>query len=365
MKWRNTPFTFKSVFRNFHREWKGTVAKLLFMMIPLGLIAGLWAMNRETTEGSLRYLKSLPTTHWISQRGAVSLVSNSFVEPNLLRQLRLAGYAADGTLVYYNQVNDRDATFQSYTPGGILSPKLKAGRQVGDEHEVVLDHILAKHLGVKIGDHVRMVNDQFLVVGLSKASNSPAKEIVFITQQAMFNLIGAPAYQVLAVQVRSNQSWPPPGISLAGYHWVTQKQFLASNLHYWESSFGSFFYVPLVCVFGGLLAIMVISLRREFLARVGVLAKLRAFGATRRQLITSEVLELLCIGVVAIVFGTLVAKGLTFFANNTIPGMTASITAEDVLLASVCAAVVSLIALVSPIQQMRRLSPVEAMRATY
>jgi hypothetical protein len=322
---------------------RGSVLVLLEMAGLATLVASMLALNHELTTGPSRYLRSVQVDYWIAQKGAKSTATSSFVDPAILSRLKANGYNADGMLEYFTYIGSRQITYHSYQPGGILSPKLAAGRQVQNDQEVVVDHVLANSLDVHLGDSMSIGGQKSRVVGLSEDTNSIGKEIVFMNHKAMARIVGRTTFGQVAIRLAPGQTWPAHGIPLRDYSVFTHPQFIKSNDVYWEETI-----TPL---FNLIIAIAVV---------IGV--GLMGVGASVGQVFGVEALTAL----VLVFLGTLVSLVLSWMiilvANNFVPGVTASLGPRFVFYGLLACMAVCAVALVGPYRLVRKLRPVELFR---
>jgi ABC-type antimicrobial peptide transport system permease subunit len=361
--WCRTGFVPKLVFARLRRE-RGGVSKLLMLTAFIAVMASMLSLNRELTEGPLRYLKSVQVDYWITQGGADSLGSNSFVQPSVLKQLQKRHYDADGLFVYFTKAGDHVITLQSYQPGGILSPRMVQGAQPRNSHETVLDHKLASELGVSVGQKIRLAGRWFTIVGLSNRSNGLIREVAFVNHDAMAGIIGHPVYQALAVNLRPGQFWPSPDPLPRQYTVASQHQFINSNRQIEVETVTPFFDLIILIAVAGFSGMLLLSFKREVDMRRHELATLKAIGMRNRGLWGVEVLMALVLCLGATLLAVPAAVGIVAIANNGVPGISASINTQSILAGAVAAFVMCLLALVLPLGQIKRMRPTEVL-ATY
>lgn len=361
MKWQRVRFLSKSIRLRLTRERPWAIFAVMIFFIAV--VASMWSLKVEFTDGPQRYLKTLNVSHWIVQPGGDSLSVSSSVNPQVLTDLQGAGYLADGTVAWFNTINDVQGMYLSYQPGGILDPQLKSGRQVNDINEVVLDQVLAESLDVDVGDTVTLVNDDFTVVGLSRETNSVGKESAFINHEAMTRLTGQPTYQAIAVQLQPDQAWPPP-VNLEGYEVTTHPSFIASNLQYQEETINPFIYVIIAIAFIGVGGMLMLLFNRTIKARLQEIAIFKSCGDTGNFSVTVEFMAMMILLVSATVVGGLVASALVFGVSFAIEGVTPSISINDLLLGLGFGFALCVLGFIFPYRRIMRLRPVELLRST-
>jgi ABC-type antimicrobial peptide transport system permease subunit len=341
---------------------RGSVLVLLEMAGLATLVASMLALNHELTTGPSRYLRSVQVDYWIAQKGAKSTATSSFVDPAILSRLKANGYNADGMLEYFTYIGSRQITYHSYQPGGILSPKLAAGRQVQNDQEVVVDHVLANSLDVHLGDSMSIGGQKSRVVGLSEDTNSIGKEIVFMNHKAMARIVGRTTFGQVAIRLAPGQTWPAHGIPLRDYSVFTHPQFIKSNDVYWEETITPLFnlIIAIAVVIG--VGLMGVSFKRDIDHRLSEIAILRAIGASVGQVFGVEALSSLVLVFLGTALSLILSWIIILVANNFVPGVTASLGPRFVLYGLLACMAVCAVALVGPYRLVRKLRPVELFR---
>lgn len=300
------------------------------------LVMMFWATNVESTVGTARYFKTNTYDHIAMQGEARSAVESSNISPELMKDLRVSNdLEAVGVTWYFGKLNERDVLYGMYREGGSTAPLLAAGRHLRSNSETVIDVDLANSLGIKLGDEVKLVDKLYHVVGLSRETGSFGKEIVFISEQAMFDLYGGlELYNSIAITTHGK---PVPTWISAKWgkevSFLTRQEYIDGNIDYWKRNVSVLIYiiigvVTLLGIFG--LTTIVSKLLQ---LRLPGLGRIRAIGASKAQVAGSEALALSWLFIlgwlVAIPFGCVLVQVI----NLVTPGFHANLSLGAIALA--------------------------------
>ena len=346
--------------RRYRQKGWRTAVQLFVLALFVSMFMSMPALNRELTAGPSRYLESLDVDFWILQEDADSLASSSFVDQQVIDQLKASSFQLDSTFVYFGKVDDRQVIFQSYdSDAGVLNPLLEEGRHVVADNEVVLDHVLARGLGVDVGETLTFNQQDWSIVGLSRETNSVAKETVFVSHNAMASLTGAPVSSAVAVKLQPGQNFGDGGF--IGHQVLTHDEFVASNTKYWEESISLFIQIIIfVALVGGLLGLALL-LRQQVESRNRENALLRAIAATVGEIRTMELVFSAIIFVLVAAMALPLAS-VVIYAVNGVPGVTAALTSQDLMFGFGAFIAASALAVFGPLRRLKKLSPVDALR---
>jgi ABC-type antimicrobial peptide transport system permease subunit len=358
---------------------RGLVTTLLYgaLVFFMGMSAGMLSLNQELIDGPQRYMRSLDNVdYWMTARDSVSLSSSSYIPEPVQDLLTENGYHYEGTLVYWSFVDGHPVTYQSYKPGGILEPELHSGRQINGDNEVVFDRVLANSLDVEIGDSITLRNTEFLVVGLSTNTNAMVREIVFMSHTAMATINGEDLVQVVAIDLQPNQALPSvyapndiyvgtdvPADHPASFQLLTHDEFIEENLWSQIGSISPFFAIILVVLWVGsvfslvAMVYLAVSLKKKELA----LYRLFTTGSYLRRVEFASILT-------QVVISAPFAFGLAWLIANAaefgVPGITPRVSLTLMAIAFGVTMVLTLLAVSLPLRRIKRLSPMELVRAS-
>ena len=84
---------------------------------------------------------------------------------------------------------------------------MKSGQLPDDDDEVVLDWVMAEEHGLKVGDTLNILDDEFTIVGLSDGTNSWMASFFFVTRPAAEQLLlttGRTSFVLLTLDADAN-----------------------------------------------------------------------------------------------------------------------------------------------------------------
>lgn len=242
--------------------------------------------------------------------------------------------------------------------------KLAAGYMIAEDDEIILDQVLAKQNGLKLGDNVKVLGKDFKIVGLSAETNAFMNPAIFITERAatdrmstdkvtnMFLIKADDSNQISALKLKLTEKFPD-------YSVITRRDFAEKFVSSLDQIMGAPLMVILVITF--LVGLMTVSLTTH----MNVLAKskeygiLKAIGASNRTLYVTVLTEVL----LWTVFGFGAAWGLSLLAARLIetgaPQFNISITSASLVKAGVMTAVISILSTLSPLRRVVSLDPAQ------
>jgi ABC-type antimicrobial peptide transport system permease subunit len=362
----NMKATFKLAWVRAFRSKKGLPNSERSSRIIIGgvtLVAALimmfWATNVESTVGTARYFKTNTYDYIAMQGEARSAVESSTISPELMKDLRSSdGVEAVGVTWYFGKLNGRDVLYGMYREGGSTAPLLSSGRHLRSDNETVIDVDLANSLGIKLGDEVKLVDKPYYVVGLSRETGSFGKEMVFISEQAMFDLyVGMELYNSIAISTHGK-----PAPTWIGEKWgkevtfLTRQEYIDGNIDYWSRNVSSLILTIIVVVaaLGGIGLTTVVSKLLQI--RMAGLGRLRAIGASKTQVAGAEAMALSWLFVIGMVVALPFGWAFIQITNLTTPGFHASLTLEAFLVASIAMLPIWLFAVVRLVKKARKAS---------
>ncbi|MEW6060214.1 MAG: FtsX-like permease family protein [Actinomycetota bacterium] len=263
---------------------------------------------------------------------------------------------------------------------------LRAGSPPNGADQVVLDASTAERYGIEVGERVRILfqgsRGEFEVVGTAGYGEAGS---LFGATWALFDLptaqrvlgregeldtISVVAEEgVLGIELRERIARVlPKGIEAVTSATVAseQKEQISQALGYVRTMLLVFAFVALFVgafIIFNTFVIIVAQRTRE-------LALLRALGASRRQVMTSVVVEALVVGVVSSMIGVLFGIGIAIALKAVLPsvGLDIPASAGTVIMARtfvvsvIVGTVVTVVAAILPARRAARVAPVEALR---
>ena len=348
--------TFKLAWIRAFRSKKGLPSSEKSSLFTIGgvafvaaLIMMFWATNVESTVGTARYFKTNSYDYMVMQGGARSAMESSTISPELMTNLRDSdSLQAVGVTWYFGKLKERDVLYGMYREGGSTAPLLASGRHLRSDSETVIDVDLANSLGIKLGDKVTLVDKPYRVVGLSRETGSFGKEMVFISEQAMFDLYGGlELYNSIAVTNVGEAHWQD-GLMLKGWldevDLLSKQQYIDGNIDYWTRNVSGLIYVIILVVSVlGIVGLTVIT-SKQLELRLKTLGMLRAAGASKGQVAGAEALALSWLFAIGWLIAIPLGWVLVQITNLAAPGFHARLTLGAIVAAGVALLVIGLVA---------------------
>lgn len=284
-----------------------------------------------------------------------------------MKELRASdAFEAVGVTWYFGKLEGRDVLYGMYREGGSTAPLLNSGRHLRTDSETVIDVGLAKSLGIKLGDKVDLVGKPYHVVGLSRETGSFGKEMVFVSEQAMFNLYGGlELYNSIAITQVGKPSTEDMFLLKkweSQVDFLTKREYIDGNVEYWERNVSGLIYnIILVVTLLGALGLAVIVAKQLDL-RLPSLGMLRAIGASHAQLAGSESVALACLTLTGLLVAIPVGWLLIQVINLGTPGFHASLTIDSVMLAAAAVTLICIVCILRLVRKIRKVTPMELMR---
>jgi len=171
----------------------GVALAIMLILILNGFLAGIYVQVTA-------YLDNTPTDLVVAQDGVTNLLSATSVLPPSTENLVRGVSGIEGITPIISQfvildIHDEKvvAYMVGYNPEEGGGPwKLIAGREPGDDDEIVLDWVMAEEHGFTLGDTVELLDEDFTVVGLSDGTNSWMASFIFIEKRAAERLLLMP-----------------------------------------------------------------------------------------------------------------------------------------------------------------------------
>jgi lipoprotein-releasing system permease protein len=267
---------------------------------------------------------------------------------------------------------------EAYTQVIAIEDHLQAGqfRLLGTE--AVVGTELAKDLGIRVGDKIRIASsdgatDVFLVSGIFDLGNKDVNQRwVFVSVRAAQTLLGLGS-DVSTIELRVAEPFQAEAISrevaartgFVGESWmIRNKQLLVALSSQSSSSYMIQFFVVLAVALGiaSVLAVSVVQKSRE----IGIL---RATGTPTRSILGIFLIQGGIVGLVGAISGCLLGTGLAlFFASlatspDGSPTFPVRLDAQLMLQSSAIALAVGLLAAAIPARRAARLDPATVIRS--
>ncbi len=324
------------------------------------------SINLESTEGTARYFRTNTSDYVVTQTGSRSNVESSIVPTEVMKSLKsIDGIETAGMTFYFGKLKGRDTMYSMYTAGDIVQPLLESGRNIQTDNETVIDKDLAASLGISLGDSVKLVDDNFTVVGLSRETGSFGKEMVFISNPAMFHLYGGfEVYNQIAVKTNGHTI---PDATKASWgnsvELITQDQYITGIVDYWGRNVSPLIWTIIAIVTLLSLVSLLVFLINQLKLQLPTMAIFRTCGASRRQVGAIEGLAMAMLAVAGYIVA--IPLGYLFIlANNSItPGFHATLSSTELLWAGMVIFAIASIAVIVTWRKASKSTPMSLLRS--
>lgn len=171
----------------------GVALSVMLILLLSGYLAGIYRQ-------SATYLEHAPGSVVVAQQGVRTFAgSSSFVSGDVLDAVRATPGVARAVPIVMQaaviELHDRKeiASLVGYDASEGGGPwKLAQGRAPEADDEVVVDRVLAEQHGISIGSALRILDQQFTVVGLSDETSLWIGSFVFARAEAAQGMLRAP-----------------------------------------------------------------------------------------------------------------------------------------------------------------------------
>ena len=342
-------------------------AFLLIIMFE-GIFAG-------ESEQIVAYVRNVKADVWVMQRGVSNMhMATSYLPDWKVRQVgELQGVEAVDAILYLNTVVEAgEHRWFSYVvgldvPAAYAGPwAMSVGRDQPAVGEVIVPEVFARMAQLEIGSQLRITDQEFTIVGLSRETFSMANSVIFINKIDMEDIMSS--FDISSFMLVKTTLGATPGElvetierEIDNVHALTAQQFLINDKKM-AMQMGT---DTLMTLIGGALAILLVAFtiysqaarqRRE-------LAVAKALGATNGALYASVVFQAIAITLTSVILATLVAALLMPVLSKLIPAVTMLLTVASVSKIAVAGVFVAITASLMPARQIARLDPVSAFRS--
>ncbi|KZS82206.1 ABC transporter permease [Mycobacterium persicum] len=251
---------------------------------------------------------------------------------------------------------------------GVGGPwSLAQGRNVARSGEVVLDRVLATKNGIKLGDKVQIVDEDFTVVGLSNQTAALGNFYAFISLPDAARLLRA-GNRVSYFLVQPRDGYTATQLAAAIHRDLPDMDALAAAT-FTDNSRAiiiSMIGRPLktmiaiaVLVGVALVGLTVLAVTNEQLRDFGVL---RALGVRPIQLCRTVLAQAAVIAGLGYLAGAAVAYGAQFLIADRLGDVTVEITPTLLAVMAAATAVMAVLGSLIPVRRVVRIDPVTAFR---
>lgn len=336
----------------------GTAFAILLMVILSSILKG------TVSEAGL-FSRNVGADIFVSQKGVTNMIAGSSILPISLKS-RIDNFKEVkrvvpicGSLYSFDVGNKKIAAYLiGYdTKEAFGGPwKIKDGKNMPEENEVILDEYIAKINNISIGDNVELSGEEFRVVGFSEETNTMGSQYIFTTKKDAEKLMlskGKANYYLVTLNDSSKAEEVAQLLEnkVSGISACTKSEFAKNN----ENCLDEILSAPMKFMIGisFFIGIMIIGMAvyTTTYGKMQEFAVLKAIGASRLKLYSVVFFQSLISSVLGFVSGCIISVGAIKLINAVVSGVTASLDTDILLQCFLMTFLMSLIAAYFPIRK--------------
>lgn len=322
------------------------VLTCLGLALLLGIVLSMIGIYRGLVDDALVLVRTPHVALWVIQSGTRGPFAEASRIPGDSREMvaRLHGVSEAGSVTYQSVATTyHDRQIRLYVVGYELGrpggpERIVEGRAIARSHyELVVD----RRSGLHLGDQIRLGNDAFTVVGLTKNQvDSGGNPVAYMTlldaQKLQFQLLGTAARNqaargekpakdtINAVVARLSPNVRPASVAAAIDHWkpltalteIEQEQMLLHSVVEKARKQIGLFTATLLIVSAVVIALLIYTMTMD---KKREIATLKLIGAPDRTIIGLVLEQALAMGVIGFLLGAaLIISAADYFPRRVI-----------------------------------------------
>lgn len=363
---------FRNLFQNKARLIISVGGVALALLLILSLDAVFTGVERQITA----YIEYSDADVWVSQADVLNMhMASSSLPDSVARKVRALPGVASVTPILYLTNNvvyeaERNLAYiiglpESAEMGGPW--KISSGRSLPGEGEAIIDRTIAEKAGIKLGDKVEILGEEFEVTGLSEGTASLVNSVAFISNDDFEDLRGSyNTISFLLVKVLEGES--PEVVAARIQAQVrdvtaqTRTNFAAQERRVVKDM--STDVITIMNLIGFLigLAVMALTVYTSTLSRRREYGMLKALGARNTDLY----LTVLAQAILSVILGLLFGLVLTLLLTVVVPifgsNLALEVSRASLLKVSSVSLVIAAVSAMLPIRQIAGLDPAMVFR---
>lgn len=341
------------------------------------LILILWGLYQGFNLVATAYIESAPADIWVSQEGASDMFHGISLLPttdrNKLRSMSGVSYAYRlvGRQVSA-EVKGRDVHvyLMGYdTRNDIGGPiRMVEGSSQPEESQIIVDRVFARNNGLKMGDTITILDEDFEIVGISEKGNVMLYQYAFIPMDQAVRLLGMSGLSNFYL-VGLEDGADPKKISqriedrIGGAEAWPRTDWMASNRKMVDDTFLPIILVLLVIGFMVGVAVIGLTIYTATVEQSREYGVLKAIGATNWKLYRIVFEQAILSGLLGYVLGSGLALAINKFAEDIAPIFVTSLGPADLAGVLILSMVMSLVASYIPVRRVVSIDPAMVFRA--
>ncbi|MFX1821279.1 FtsX-like permease family protein [Pseudarthrobacter sp. CC4] len=347
----------------------GVAFSVLLIMSIQGLYQG-WSNKIG------EYIRTVPADYWVTQSGATDMFHTPSVVPLTVRDFLtgIDGVASakpfSGRRVAFAH-NGKDINLYVIaddTENGVGAPaRVVEGATVPGRGEIIIDQVVARSQGIRIGDTIPLAGRTLTVTGYSEGGYILSFSFAFTTREdaeSILQLPGATNFFLVTLRDGTDAGEVATRIEAnPAVDAITKDRFVDNNTNIVRDTFLP---IILVLLFIGIavgMTVIGLTIFTSTIEKAREYGVLKAIGVSNRQLYTVVVEQALTAAVLGYAVGAALGLAVSAAAGNYVPEF---ITETRWLDAAWIFAVTLIMAVVSsliPVRRLARIDPAEVFRS--
>ncbi len=319
------------------------------------------------------YVQEVPADLWVVQDGNENFFSASLLPDSKLDAVRtMPGVVGVNSLLGRTlKLSHNGKTYDSYVlgfdAGGIGGPlHIKKGSGTPQAGEIVVDDVLARTAGIKIGDELGVKDQMLSVVGISTGGNIVLSQLSFVSKEEARKIVGLDNFsnfglvrtekgQAGLVAIEINKI---PGVTAFPSH-----EFAAKSRKVLQRNVLPILAVVVVLVFIVGSVVVGLTIYTATLEKEREFGVMKAMGTPNKFLVLAVVEQSLICGLIGFAVGEVAVVTVSGFAQRLVPQFVTLLRWQDALVVLVAVVVMSLLAASLPVQRVLRVDPLRVFKA--
>jgi putative ABC transport system permease protein len=347
----------------------GVAFSVLLIMTIQGLYQG-WS------DKAAEYIRTVPADYWVAQKGAADMFHTPSVLPlSLQPQLEeLDGVASakpfsGRRVVVEHQGKDINLYVIAYDiRDGVGAPaRVVQGKPIPGAGEILIDRVVARSEGIRIGDSLELAGRPLTVVGYSEGGYVLAVSFAFATPEdaeAILRLPGSANFFL----VTAGPGAPLAGLAasidaIPGVEAIPKDRFVQNNTAIISDAFLPIILVLLVIGIAVGMTVIGLTIFTSTIEKSREYGVLKAIGVSNRQLYGVVVEQALFAALAGYAAGAVLSAGIALLAQNLVPEFITELRWADYVWIFAVTLAMAIVSALLPVRRLARIDPAEVFRA--
>ncbi len=245
--------------------------------------------------------------------------------------------------------------------------KIIAGTNKLGKNDVVIDKVISRQRSLSLGDKINLGGTDFKIVGISSGTNAIVFQYIFVRDRDLAEIAGSTTNTVSYYLIKSNQSQatiqrqvstilPQAQVRPTASVSADNKQVIASSF------LGIILLIVIVGTTVGIL-VLTITVYNSINDKKRDYATLKAIGAKNIELIKVSLIQSAVIALAGYLLGVLIYLLVAKIAPYSIPAVELNLGIRWYIIILAGSIVMTLIAAIIPVQNLRKIDPVTVFKS--